>query len=131
MYKNKLRASDQYFGKGVTLPANATAACPNVLVVGAHGGSLALEVEAANGVNLAAGKKVIVTLQDSADGTTFATLQPVMSSTFASALAGAGKGTTLMSIVLPDCRKYLKVQIGTDDATAVGTVDAFLRYLAR
>ncbi len=132
MYKHKLRADDQFFGKNIPLPANSSVMLPHALRVGNHLGGLCLELEAASAINLSAQSALTVRLLGS--GQKDGPFLPLA----VSARLDAGlddlvfeKGDSLLSLVLPDGQNFIKIQIETDDQESVGSLHASLNYLAR
>ncbi len=132
MYKHKLRADDQFFGKNIPLPGKSSVILPQALRVGSHLGGLCLDLEATSPITLSAQSTLTVRLLDSAQKDGPFTPHPV------SALLETGldalsfeKGDTLLSLVLPDGQAFIKMQIETDDENASGSLSASLNYLAR
>jgi hypothetical protein len=119
------------YHKGVATPQNTTAN-GSVVRSGAGGQNGACEVvlTPATAIGLADTKTLTITVQDSADGTSFATVDSFVRT--ASGATTLPAGTPVWKFVLPETiREYTRVQIATTDAAATGTVDVFLKYLAR
>jgi hypothetical protein len=130
MYKQILRAADQYFGKGATLPANTTAQLAQALVTGAHAGALAVTAAASGAVSIPAATTLTVSLSDGDAEDALSAFPVSCAFSFADALTAAD-GDVLARFVLPDTKKFVKVTLGTNKAAVSGKVDVFLEYLAR
>ncbi len=132
-YNKRTRYADQYFEKGLTLAASGSPTGENALRVGKHLGSQSLIVSAAGKVTLPAAAKITVDIfeSDTKDGTyAIHKTMPGVTLTAPSGGATYADGEDLLQIVLPDCKNFVKIRL-TSAASAAGTFDLYLDYLAR
>lgn len=132
MYKNRLKANDMMFATQQTVPANTTTVLPNAIKAGGSGQSaLAVTITAETAVGMGAGRALTLQLQESTDGTTFTDREGIISITYASAKTFAVGDVVYSALIPPTKKPYIKVKLGTNDATASGKVDVFCEYMAR
>lgn len=128
MYKHHLKVHGQYLAKAQALPKGAAADGNGVaLKLAGDMGAQEVLVEAADGVTIASGKTLTVTLKHSDDGAEWEELGTMK--------AGAGEypaGDTLARFVIPtNCLKLVKAHLATDDTAVAGSVHIYPHYLAR
>lgn len=132
-YKGDLRWADQYFEKGMGIPAAGSAVAAHTLKVGGHAGALALKVAAGAPVALAAAKKLTVEVLhcDAEDGT-YVAHEALPTIVFTGAAGGSAwqAGQNMLTLALPDCKPFVRVRVATD-AAAAGALDIYLDYIAR
>lgn len=132
MFNNILKVHDQMFGVGVTMPANTTVTLATALKLGGSGQSaLACTITAESAVALGANKAITLQFQESDDNVTFADRIGLITYSYTAAKNWV-KGDVVARVLIPGgAKKWLKVKLGTNDATVTGTVDVFAEYLAR
>ena len=127
-----LKADNGYYLEGATIPKNTTLNSASIRTEnGAINGAQAIYVEAKTDIVISDTKVLTVNIEDSADDTTFAKLAEVYTVT-ASGATTITAGTIIANFILPDNAKtFTRVSITTNDASVVGTGDAYLQYKAR
>lgn len=131
-YKESQRFADQYFHREGTLSATAVTS-DNALRVGDHLGSLALKIAANGAVSIAAAATLTVEFleSDTLSGTFAAqATNPKITITGPTGGVSYADKEDILTLVLPDCKKYVKVKV-TGTASTSGKVDMYLDYLAR
>lgn len=128
----KIRAADGYYFNATTVPANTNTDSVSLRTeVEAIQGAQAVYVEVDTDIVVTDTKKVTITVEDSADNAAFTTLAQIYTVT-ASGETTLGAGDIIAQYVLPDNAKaFTRLNIVTDDASVVGKVTSYLRYLPR
>lgn len=134
-YKSKTNWHDQYFEKGITIPAISTTTCANPLPVGKTGNSLIACVTAATAVSIPTGKTVtFMPLFSATSDGTFVAPSPAYTVTLTNSSAVTmtfAAGDEVCSFLLPDEEEeYAKIKIATDGA-CTGALDVALGYTPR
>lgn len=132
MYGHMLRVHGEHLAKGQALPKNTQAVGNGgPQRAGALMGAAEVAAVAATPVTLGDGKSLTLMLEDSDDGVAFAALPVSFRRSAPGGRTWVG-GEVLGRLPLPsDCRRHVRVVIGTDDAGASGTVDVVFDYLPR
>ena len=133
MYRNMLRVQDEYLAKTQALPRNTTATGNGgARRAGSQMGAFEVVVVATAATTIADGKSLTLALEDSADGTAFAPLAVSFKRTVSGGARTWKPGDVLGRVPLPsDCRSWVRAVMGTDDASAAGTVDIVFDYMPR
>lgn len=118
-------AADSKIFTDEALPLN-TSVNSAVFKVGAGGqnGSINLVIEVEDAITLTATKKITVEVKTSADESTWVVLEK-------KEFTAAPTGEMLDYVFPPSTRESCKLTVTTDDASAVGSFNAYLRYLPR
>lgn len=132
MYKHDIK---EYIATAQTIPTNTNAdANGGSFYAGETQGALAIKVVVNTAMTIAATKTITIKIQDSADDSSYADFATIYAETaVTTSLTGVVAGTQLGEefVLPPGIRKYAKINIATDDATAAGKLDIYKRYLAR
>lgn len=123
-FAEHIPAYDSWLKKGADIPKNTTEDS-DVKAVGEGGMNSSIVVYAdVSGVTLASGKKITLTVKTSDDGETWKDLHT-------EEVSGTPDGRVMDYVLPPSCKENIKVTYGTDDASADGTIDIYLRYIPR
>ena len=127
-----LKAQDGYYLDGGIVPQNTTLNSSSIRTeLGGINGAQEVYVVAATDIVLADTKTIAINIEDSADDSTFVFLAEAYAAT-ASGETTIDAGTEIGRVILPtNARTFTRVAVTTTDATATGTVDSYLRYIAR
>ena len=127
MYKTKNTFDDDYFEKGMTIPANTNADGVNELFADKTLGSLEVIGRVKTAITLT-GNLVVDYMHADAAGGSYTSLHVA---TIATADIG-DPDTHFERYVIPSSAKnWIKINIATTDVGALGTLDFFLNYLAK
>jgi hypothetical protein len=107
------------------LPAN-TSKDSSVFTIGAGGqnGAINLVIDVEDAITLTSTKVITVEVKTSADKSNWETIEKKTFST-------APTGRILDYVFPPSSKEHFKVSLTTDDASVVGSLNAYLRYLPR
>lgn len=127
-----LKSAHDYLFKDTTVPANTTTTGTANLIGGTNG-ALELLVVAKTALTIADTKTITVKLTGSAtQGGAFIAVDTVYTLTAAGGNGAITAGTVLGTyIVTPEDPLWIKAVATTDDATATGTLDVYIKHLAR
>ena len=133
MYDHQLRSHGEALAQNQALPKNTqTPGNGGPQRAGSMMGAAEAVVKAVSPVTVAAGKSLTVILEDGDDAATLTALPLTFKLTAGASVLTRDTGAILGRIPLPsDCRRYVRVVLGTDDASASGAVDVFFQYLPR
>ncbi len=133
MYDHQLRIHGESLALNQALPKNAQAVGNGgPQRAGSLMGAAEAVVKAVSPVSLAANKSLTVILEDGDEPGTLSPLPLTFKLTAGATALTREAGSILGRIPLPsDCRRYVRVTLGTDDASATGAVDVFFQYLPR
>jgi hypothetical protein len=129
-YDNDLVAAGDYLASAQAVPKNTNAdGDEGSVALGGTLGKIEIRVKAASEVTIHNTKVITIIVQDSADDSSFSTIATILSHTASGDKVWAA-GDILARFVLPsNCRKYVKVNIATTDASAAGTLDIYPVYM--
>ena len=133
MYDHQLRIYGENLAAGQALPKNTQAqGNGGAQRAGSLMGATEIVVKSVSSVTIAAGKSLTVIVEHGDDGVAFTPMPSTFKLTAGASVFTREAGEILGRIPLPsDCRRYVRVLLGTDDAAAAGSVDVFFQYLPR
>jgi hypothetical protein len=122
---------EMYFDNTV-IPQNTTKESDVILATEKGiAGSFNVKAVVAKQIQLADAKTITLKLQDSANGTDFEDVTTLYTNS-ASGSTTIPAGAVLCEFVLPPTiRKWTRLSISTDDASATGNVNAYPQYMPR
>ena len=133
MYDYQLRIHGESLAENQLLPKNTQAAGNGgPQRAGSLMGAAEIVVKAVTPVTIAAGKSLTVIMEDGEEAGTLSAMPLTFKLTAGASALTRPVGEIIGRIPLPsNCRRYLRVMLGTDDAAASGAVDVFFQYLPR
>lgn len=132
MYKDLNRFAGDYLASEQTVPQNTTVnGDGGGIELNGTLGSIQIAAEVTTEIALANTQVFTITLQDSADNSTFADIGTLYTIT-ASGATTISVGTILGKFTLSeDVRQYVRCRLTSDDAAMTGAVSVYPNYLAR
>lgn len=128
-----IKVDGQNYADDVAVPKDTTANTDSLLLgEGAQNASVNIKGVVTESVKLADTKKLTVKLQDSADDSSFADKAVLAEYTADGETYSIPLNTVIFNHVLaPDTRKFTRISLITDDATADGKLDLYPQIVPR